>query len=145
MKPKPADTIRVTNINPVPALKAVDPILKSDSLITLNEFLFEVNRHKLQAEYFPQLDALINFLQAHHTLEVNITGHTDNTGNEANNVTLSTRRAEAVAEYLINKGVRLEKIFFKGLGSSKPIVGNETEAGRGKNRRVEILLRNPNK
>jgi len=52
------------------------------------------------------------------------------------------RRAETVALYLINKGIPEEKIFFEGLGSTRPIRGNETEEGRSKNRRVEILISN---
>jgi outer membrane protein OmpA-like peptidoglycan-associated protein len=56
---------------------------------------------------------------------------------------LSTQRAEVVSEYLIDKGVWDENVSFEGFGSSQPIGGNETIQGRSKNRRVEILIRNP--
>jgi len=119
------------------------PVLKADSLITLSEFLFELDSYKLKDKHYSQLDSLSQFLLARPTIEARITGHTDNSGNERHNVTLSMRRAETVALYLINKGVPDEKIFFEGLGSTRPIRGNETAEGRSKNRRVEILMSNP--
>jgi outer membrane protein OmpA-like peptidoglycan-associated protein len=121
------------------------PILKSDSLITLSEFLFETDSHTLREKHFSQLDSIGAFLLTHPTLEVNISGHTDNTGNESHNVTLSQRRAEGVAQYLAGKGVAPGKIKFQGFGSAKPIQGNQTKEGRSKNRRVEILISNPKK
>jgi outer membrane protein OmpA-like peptidoglycan-associated protein len=137
----PADTVAATP--PTPASEA--PILKADSLITLNEFLFETNSYKLRPEHFSELDVLSNYLLAHPSLRVDISGHTDNTGDERHNVTLSARRAESVAEYLVSKGVDYDKVVFKGLGSAKPVTSNSSAEGRGKNRRVEILIRNPEK
>lgn len=119
------------------------PILKADSLITLNEFLFETNSYKLKNEHYTELDLLSEFLTKHPALDVVISGHTDNVGTEHHNVTLSLRRAESVAQYIINMGVALEKVYFEGLGSSLPIADNDTEPGRSKNRRVEILIKNP--
>lgn len=139
----PADTVTVVETPATPASNA--PILKADSLITLNEFLFETNSYKLRKEHFSELDVLSNYLLAHPTLLVDISGHTDNTGDERHNVTLSARRAESVAEYLVSKGVDYDKVVFKGLGSAQPVVSNDSADGRGKNRRVEILIRNPEK
>jgi outer membrane protein OmpA-like peptidoglycan-associated protein len=122
-----------------------EPTLKSDSLITLNEFLFETNSFKLRQEHFAELDELSEYLLANPALEVNISGHTDNTGDEKHNVTLSARRAEVVAEYLVGKGVDYDKVIFRGRGSSQPIAENATATGRSKNRRVEILIHHRNK
>jgi outer membrane protein OmpA-like peptidoglycan-associated protein len=119
------------------------PILKADSLITLNEFLFEIDSYKLKVEQLEELDSIAKFLKSHPTLEVNISGHTDNTGSERHNISLSTRRAEVVAEYLIDKGAVYDRVTYRGYGSSQPIDNNETEKGRRKNRRVEILISNP--
>lgn len=119
------------------------PILKADSLIILNELLFETNSFKLKGEHYAALDSIGKFLLEHPSLEVVVSGHTDNTGNERHNVALSTRRAEVVAEYLIDKGALDNNVSFEGFGSSQPIMGNETAQGRSKNRRVEILIRNP--
>ncbi len=133
---------RITNNETIPS-SLVAPILKVDSLITLNELLFELNSHTLIMEHFSALDSIGKFLLDHPTLEVKVSGHTDNIGNERHNVVLSARRAETVAEYLIDKGAMYDKVTFEGLGSSQPIAGNETQEGRSKNRRVEILIRNP--
>ena len=138
----PRDTARIAETKREPA---PDNILKADSLVTLNEFLFETNSYKLRPEHFSELDGLSRFLQEHPTLEITISGHTDNTGDEHHNINLSTRRAKVVAEYLIGRGVGYDKVFYQGFGSAQPVIGNETEAGRGKNRRVEILIQNPKK
>jgi outer membrane protein OmpA-like peptidoglycan-associated protein len=116
------------------------PVLKSDSLIVLNEFLFETNSSKLKGEQFFELDSLMDFLLANHSLVVRISGHTDNRGSEIHNKTLSFKRAEVVAEYLIDNGVAIDRVTFEGLGSTKPLMTNTTEAGRQKNRRVELLI-----
>ncbi len=116
------------------------PILKSDSLIVLSEFLFATNSSTLKGEHFSALDSVIDFLVSRPTLVVKISGHTDNTGKESHNVTLSMKRAEVVAEYLIDNGVSEDRVSFEGLGSSIPIAPNTTDAGKRKNRRVELLI-----
>lgn len=126
-----------------PIEPTVDPILKADSLIILSEVLFELNSYKLKGAHFSALDSLGAFLKAHPTLEVIVSGHTDSTGTERHNVVLSTWRAEVVAEYLIDKGAVFERVNYEGFGSAFPIQRNNTPEGRSKNRRVEILIRNP--
>lgn len=134
------DTATIVNqLAPEPKLS--EP--KADSLITLDDFLFETNSYKLKPQHYPDLDNLSNYLTARPLLEVTITGHTDTTGDERHNVTLSARRAESVAEYLVGKGVNYDHVIFKGVGSSQPVATNETAAGRSQNRRVEILIRKP--
>ena len=125
-------------IRPSPKVDA--PVLKSDSLIVLNEFLFETNSSTLKVEHFSALDSIMDFLLSHPSLDVKISGHTDNTGRESHNKTLSTKRAEVVAEYLIANGVSGGRVTFEGFGSSRPIAPNSTDAGRNKNRRVELLI-----
>jgi outer membrane protein OmpA-like peptidoglycan-associated protein len=141
----PKDSVSVTQVPAAPITESETQILKADSLITFNEVLFEINSAHLRPEHYSELDLLGAYLVQHPTLEVSVFGHTDDTGTERHNVSLSTRRAEAVAEYLVSKGVTDEKVFFEGFGSSQPIVGNDTPEGRGKNRRVEILIQNPKK
>ncbi|MDO8368429.1 MAG: OmpA family protein [Saprospiraceae bacterium] len=72
---------------------------------------------------------------------IEIGGHTDNVGSEQSNLQLSTRRAQAVRDFLVAQGYSAEKISFKGYGSSVPISENDTEDGRAKNRRVEIKVK----
>jgi len=116
------------------------PVLKRDSLVVLSEFSFEVNRATLRADHYSALDSIINFMVDHPTLVVKISGHTDNTGDESHNMRLSTNRAKVVAEYIIGNGIDLDRVTFEGFGSGKPIAPNNTLQGRGKNRRVEILM-----
>lgn len=137
------DTAHVLPSKKSPSVQA--PVLKTDSLITLSDLLFEFDSYRLKEKHYSQLDSLGSFLIAHPTLEVSVSGHTDNLGDERHNVMLSARRAEVVAHYLIGKGVSDEKIIFEGFGSSRPISENKTENGRSKNRRVEILIRDPKK
>jgi outer membrane protein OmpA-like peptidoglycan-associated protein len=115
---------------------------KADSLIVLSEFLFEVNSFKLKPELYPELDSLLDFMRQNPSTKIEISGHTDATGNESHNLRLSENRADAVAEYIVDKGIETGRVSFNGYGSSKPIAPNNTEQGRRKNRRVEILIRN---
>jgi len=117
------------------------PVIKSDSTIILSEVLFEVNSYRLKQELIPTLDSIANFLRKELKADVNISGHTDNTGKEDNNLTLSSQRAEVVAEFLLDRGVEPERVNFMGMGSSQPVLPNTTPEGRRKNRRVEILIR----
>jgi outer membrane protein OmpA-like peptidoglycan-associated protein len=72
-------------------------------------------------------------------MEIQINGHSDNSGSKGKNQKISEQRAREVFEYLIKKGVQ-NKMYFKGYGSSLPVAGNETEADRAKNRRVEFEI-----
>ncbi|MFZ1807153.1 MAG: OmpA family protein [Cyclobacteriaceae bacterium] len=142
-----SDTIQKLIVVPgdsviVPVAKPSAPVLKQDSLITLSEFLFETNKYLLKKEQLNKLDSIGQFLSSNPTLEARVSGHTDNVGTERYNVELSAMRAEVVAEYLINHGALYDQVSFEGFGSSRPIRSNETEEGRGKNRRVEILISN---
>jgi outer membrane protein OmpA-like peptidoglycan-associated protein len=113
---------------------------KADSLIVLSEFLFEVNSFKLKPELFPELDSLADFMKANPTTKIEISGHTDASGNESHNLRLSENRADAVGEYIVDKGIATSRVTFNGYGSSRPIAPNNTEQGKRKNRRVEILI-----
>ena len=129
--PVVVDTIRV---RPTPQIKA-------DSLIILSaELLFETNKSTLRSEHFATLNPIVDYLVLHPERSVKISGHTDNTGSEGHNLTLSKRRADVVAEYLIKNGVDVNRVETFGLGSTKPLVVNTTEEGRKKNRRVELLI-----
>lgn len=120
----------------------ITPTIKTDSLIVLSEVLFEVNSYRLRPDLYPKLDSIVLFLQKNPSTRIEISGHTDNTGSEAHNLRLSENRADAVAEYVVDKGIGTARVSFNGYGSSRPISDNETEVGRRKNRRVEILIHN---
>ena len=120
------------------------PVIKADSLIVLGaELLFETNKATLRIEHFATLNSIVHYIAAHPERSVKISGHTDNTGNERHNVTLSKRRADVVAEYLVSNGVNIDRVKTFGLGSANPIEANATDEGRKKNRRVELLIQGP--
>ena len=98
-----------------------------------------LNKSELKESSYPYLKELAKFLNENgYNLE--IAGHTDNTGTNEINQTLSDERAKVVMFYLVSKGVSENKISCKGYGYSKPIASNESEAGRTLNRRVEIKI-----
>jgi outer membrane protein OmpA-like peptidoglycan-associated protein len=143
----PFDTTKVRQDKPIkkmPVKEAIAPAvapLKADSIIVLSEVLFETNSYYLREELYPTLDSIANYLRKETKSTTTVSGHTDNTGKESYNLELSSQRAEAVAEYLLDKGIDPERVNFVGLGSSIPIQSNDSPEGRRKNRRVEILIK----
>lgn len=87
------------------------------------------------------LDRVATALAEKAETEILILGHTDGMGSELHNLRLSIRRAEAVTEYLRGRGIALTRLQADGRGESEPVADNGTEAGRAKNRRVEVIVR----
>ena len=106
----------------------------------LNNVQFESGKSLLLADNFPELENLIGYLKKNSNLKLLITGHTDNIGNKLENKNLSLERANTIKQYLILKGIPENLIAIEGKGDELPIATNETEEGRKKNRRVEILF-----
>ncbi|HMO32501.1 MAG TPA: OmpA family protein [Lacibacter sp.] len=88
-----------------------------------------------------ELDKVVTYLNENAGFEVDINGHTDNTGSDKVNVALSTKRAEAAKSYLVRKGIDASRLFAAGFGSSQPVADNGTSAGKQQNRRVEVKIR----
>jgi OmpA-OmpF porin, OOP family len=119
-----------------------DTIVKqTDTSCVLKNVLFQSNKTTLLPSSCSELDSLSIYLTKNANVQIEIYGHTDNTGKETKNKKLSYGRAKAVAEYLITNGIDKKRIKFNGYGSSKPIATNETEEGKQLNRRVEFYLR----
>jgi OOP family OmpA-OmpF porin len=114
---------------------------KIDQRVILKNIFFNSNESKLLIESYKELDQLITYLNELPQSNIEINGHTDNTGDEARNQKLSKLRAKAVADYLIEGSVDAKRIGYKGFGSSKPIASNDNDEGRMQNRRVEFILR----
>ncbi len=106
--------------------------------ILLEDIRFPTGKIYVQRRYHPLLDGVVDALNKNPGLTFRIHGHTDRSGSEEENIRLSRRRAEAVASYLLNKGIQKERLKVKGLGSSSPKYSNDTEDGRTQNRRVEL-------
>ena len=105
------------------------------------DFSFDVGRADIKPGMRPVLDEIARNLDK--TVLVTIVGHTDSTGSDAINEPLSVDRASAVRDYLAGRGVASSRIAVQGRGSREPVAGNDTDAGRAQNRRVEILLAEP--
>lgn len=103
--------------------------------------LFETNQAIIKTDYMTDIDDIFQYLQGNPNTKIEIIGHTDNQGDKAQNQLLSEKRAKAVADYLISKGVHKNRIAFSGLGDAKPMADNNTIAGKAKNRRIEFLIK----
>ena len=109
-------------------------------VLTLGDVLFEVDKAQLLPGAYSTIDQLAAFLNEHTDRSVLIEGHTDSIGSQDDNLDLSQRRAEAVRDALLSRQVPLYRIVSKGYGNSYPVAGNDSEAGRQQNRRVEIII-----
>ncbi|MEH0156096.1 OmpA family protein [Limibacter armeniacum] len=117
----------------------LDPIEKGKS-ITLNNIFFEHDSYALLDESKSELDHVVNFLKRNSDLNIEISGHTDNTGDKNHNKQLSMKRAETVVNYLKEHGIPAERMKSIGYGESKPLVPNDSEEHRAKNRRIEFSV-----
>ena len=119
---------------------AQEDSIKEDEVYTFKNVLFEFDKATLVATSVKELDELYAYLEKRPSLTIEIYGYTDDIGTLRRNKELSLQRAKAVSAYLISKGLEASRIQWFGFGSSKPIVPNDTEAQRKKNRRVEFKL-----
>jgi outer membrane protein OmpA-like peptidoglycan-associated protein len=111
-------------------------------VLTMGDVLFAFDKATLSPEAFRNVDKLADFLQKHPNRSVLIEGHTDSVGSEEYNLDLSEKRADAVKNALVAKGVGEERITAKGYGKKYPVASNNTSDGRQLNRRVEVVVLN---
>ena len=116
--------------------------IKIGSNIALNNVFFKTEKWNLTPESFHELDKLVILLEDVPNLEIEISGHTDNTGSKVFNELLSQRRADAVVKYLVDKGIERNRLTARGYGSSKPVANNDNSEGRSLNRRTEFEILN---
>jgi outer membrane protein OmpA-like peptidoglycan-associated protein len=106
-----------------------------------SDVTFAVNQSNIEPRFDAVLSDVAAVLQEYDRSVVDIVGHTDSTGGDAINQPLSERRALAVADALIGRGVLRERLFVAGQAARVPVASNATVEGRARNRRVEILIR----
>ncbi len=101
--------------------------------------IFDYKKWDIKDEFNENLCNIVDVLQQNPNLRVRIDGHTDNIGSMGYNIDLSQKRAKAVKDYLVGKGIQESRITTEGFGFKKPIASNTTEEGRAQNRRAEIV------
>lgn len=117
----------------------LSPIEKGE-VIRLNNIFFASGKYELLSESFAELNILFGLLKDNKSIKIEIAGHTDAVGSDADNMELSKNRANSVLKYLVGKGIASERIISKGYGETKFIAPNTTEEGKQLNRRVEFVI-----
>lgn len=102
---------------------------------------FETGKAIIRTLSYPLLNEVVRLMQNHPNGSLTLIGHTDNTGNPADNLLLSKQRADAVKDYFISQGIDAQRISTGGKGDTQPIQPNSTEEGRQANRRVQMIFR----
>jgi outer membrane protein OmpA-like peptidoglycan-associated protein len=109
-------------------------------VLTLGDVVFDAGKATLQSSAMTAIDRLAQLLSVYPERSVRIEGHTDSVGDAAANQALSERRAAAVRDALLARGVDAARVEAVGFGATHPIADNRTESGRQKNRRIDIVL-----
>ncbi|MDN5871046.1 MAG: OmpA family protein [Nitrococcus sp.] len=109
-------------------------------VLTIGDVLFAFDSAELSAAADAPLDKLASFLRAHPSYRVRVEGYTDSVGSMAYNQRLSERRAQSVADAMMARGIASGRMTVVGYGEANPVAPNSTEAGRARNRRVELVI-----
>ena len=113
--------------------------LDASGRVAIYGIYFDTSKASLKPESITALDGIVKAMINYPDLKLEIQGHTDNTGTDEINQTLSTQRAETVRSYLLLFGIDGSRLTAAGYGSSKPVASNDTDEGKAKNRRVELV------
>jgi outer membrane protein OmpA-like peptidoglycan-associated protein len=118
-------------------LVSFEELKSKNASVTINNVFFDFGKYDLLTTSILELNRFANIINTFQR-KIEISGHTDNVGDDANNLVLSEKRAESVRNYLISIGCSSELLISKGYGESKPVHLNDTDNNRAKNRRVEF-------
>jgi outer membrane protein OmpA-like peptidoglycan-associated protein len=121
----------------------VDVIRQGDDLILRmpSGITFPVDSYAIQPQFQSTLDQVGQTLTSYSSTYIDVLGHTDSTGSDAYNQTLSERRAQSVADYLSMRGVAPARIGVRGFGETQPIASNDTEGGPAQDRPVGVEIK----
>lgn len=129
-------------VAPAPAPAALAPVVAPEpapAKLVLTGVNFDFDRAIIRPDDFDKLDRDVATLREWGDVKVEVAGHTDSIGTDEYNMGLSQRRADAVRNYLVDKGIPAERLTVKGYGESQPVADNATREGRFENRRVELV------
>ena len=138
--PAPAPAPRAAAPAPAakPAPRPAPPPAAATKVTYAADTFFDFNKSALKADGKAKLDDLVGKVKAINLEVIIAVGHTDSVGADAYNQSLSVKRADAVKAYLVTKGIEKNRVYTEGKGEKQPVADNKTDAGRSKNRRVEI-------
>lgn len=125
--------------NPLALDIPLNPIKQGSSVI-LNNIFFEHNSYELEDKSTAELDKIVAFMNVNPSVSIELGGHTDDVGSDADNLDLSQKRAKAVYDYLVNAGIPAAKLKYKGYGETKPVMPNTSDENRARNRRIEFKV-----
>jgi len=135
--PAPAPAAAPAPRAAAPAAPAPPPAAATKVTYAADTF-FDFDKSVLKADGKAKLDDLVGKVKAINLEVIIAVGHTDSAGSDAYNQKLSVKRADAVKAYLTSKGIEKNRVYTEGKGEKQPVADNKTDAGRSKNRRVEI-------
>lgn len=136
----PVDTRHAPEGGAITVEKILLQPLRIGQVVELTNVYFLHGVPALRKESYTQLDEVVRYFDAIPNLKAEIVSHTDNVRDEATSKNLSRKRAQAVMDYMVSKGVLKTHLVAVGMGSSKPIASNDTYAGRQHNNRVELVV-----
>jgi outer membrane protein OmpA-like peptidoglycan-associated protein/tetratricopeptide (TPR) repeat protein len=114
--------------------------IEANASVVLKNIFFDFNKYELKSASQIEMEKVVQLMKENPTLMIQIEGHTDNIGKAADNLLLSEKRAKAVINYLITKGIPANRLTSYGYGATKPIAANDNEEGRAMNRRTELKV-----
>ncbi len=118
----------------------IDIMIELPKTFTLDKVYFDTGKASLKQESYEELNKLLDFMKTRKLTVIEIAGHTDNVGEDSDNLILSQQRADAVRSFLVSKGIDAKRVTAKGYGESQPVSTNETVEGKQKNRRTEVRI-----
>ncbi|MEL7001205.1 MAG: OmpA family protein [Bacteroidota bacterium] len=127
------------NLEPIEIDIYLEPITEG-ATTTLKNIFFDFDKFELKEKSKTELKRVASFLNTNTDIRIEISGHTDNEGSDSYNLQLSTNRAKAVYDFLLELGANQYSLAFKGYGSSRPAFPNDSDDNRQKNRRIEFKI-----
>jgi len=130
---------RITRYTEIEKDLYLEPIMEEE-VIELSNVFFHQGQSILKPISYPELDRLAEIMKENPSMKIELSGHTDNIGGKKALMKLSQDRVQAVKNYMVKKGIRSDRIAGQGYGPTKPIVTNDTDENRERNRRVEFRI-----